>query len=86
MQRAIIARQVFQDRMGDRAHSVAVFEAHNEEIRREVPAERLLVFSVSEGWEPLCGFLGVPVPDVPFPKTNSVAEFRKGTWVANPKH
>jgi hypothetical protein len=42
-----------------------------------VPPERLLVHDVSEGWEPLCRFLQVPVPDGPFPRTNDTAEFRR---------
>jgi len=45
-------------------------------VKREVPPERLLVYDTPQGWEPLCAFLGVPVPDVPFPKTNSTEEFR----------
>jgi len=37
----------------------------------------LLVYEVSQGWGPLCRFLGVPVPDEPFPKTNTPAEWRE---------
>lgn len=44
--------------------------AHNEQVKRAVPAERLLVWEVGEGWEPLCEFLGVDVPDTPFPHAN----------------
>ncbi len=44
--------------------------AHNEEVKRSVPAERLLVWEVTEGWEPLCEFLGVEVPDEPLPHAN----------------
>jgi hypothetical protein len=36
-----------------------------------VPPERLLVFEAKDGWQPLCEFLGVPVPDVPYPRVNS---------------
>lgn len=43
---------------------------HYDEIRAAVPPERLLNFDLREGWEPLCAFLGKPVPDVPFPKKN----------------
>lgn len=39
-----------------------------------VPREKLLVMNLSEGWEPLCKFLGRPVPDVPFPRTNDADE------------
>jgi hypothetical protein len=44
--------------------------AHNEEVERSVPAERLLVWNVTDGWEPLCEFLGVDVPDGPLPHAN----------------
>lgn len=57
---------------------IAAFEKHNEAVKSAVPAERLLVYSVSEGWEPLCAFLGVDVPEIPFPHTNSgVSEVKK---------
>jgi Sulfotransferase domain len=44
--------------------------AHNEEVERVVPAERLLVWEVTDGWEPLCEFLEVDVPDEPLPHAN----------------
>jgi len=43
---------------------------HNDEVRRAVPAERLLEWEVTEGWEPLCGFLEVDVPSTPLPHAN----------------
>jgi hypothetical protein len=51
------------------------FIAHNEEVKRVVPADRLLVWEVTEGWEPLCAFLDVPVPDQPMPHANDRATF-----------
>lgn len=54
---------------------IAEFERHNEEVRSTVPAERLLVWSVTEGWEPLCEFLEVPVPDEPMPHVNDRETF-----------
>ncbi|KZT51675.1 hypothetical protein CALCODRAFT_122946 [Calocera cornea HHB12733] len=50
-----------------------VYVQQCEYIRSIVPKEQLLEFNVKEGWEPLCKFLGVPVPDVPFPRTNDTA-------------
>jgi hypothetical protein len=44
--------------------------AHDEEVKRTVPPERLLVWQVTDGWEPLCEFLGVDVPDEPLPHVN----------------
>lgn len=51
------------------------FKDHEEEVKRTVPPDRLLVYSVKEGWEPLCEFLGVPVPDEPFPRVNDTNDF-----------
>ncbi|WP_433178197.1 sulfotransferase family protein [Actinoallomurus sp. CA-150999] len=65
----------FGGRFEDAAYAKAVFIEHNDAVRREVPGERLLEFRVRQGWEPLCGFLGVPVPDEPFPRTNDRQEF-----------
>ena len=59
-----------------RDEAIARYERHNDEVARTVPAERLLIFDVEEGWEPLCSFLGVAVPDVPFPHLNDCAELR----------
>lgn len=44
-------------------------------IRGLVPKERLLEWTVEDGWEPLCEFLGKLVPDEPFPHINAAAEF-----------
>lgn len=55
---------------------VAAYERHNEQVRASIAPERLLAYDVTEGWEPLCAILGVPVPDEPFPMHNDVAEFR----------
>jgi hypothetical protein len=72
----IIWNGVFDGRMEDRAHVLDVFHRHEAAVRAEVPADRLLVFRASDGWEPLCRFLGVPVPTTPYPRTNSTAEFK----------
>jgi hypothetical protein len=66
----------FGGRFDDRENAIAAFEAHNAAVRAEVPADRLLVFEVTEGWQPLCDFLGVPVPAGPFPRANDAASFR----------
>ena len=54
---------------------MAAFTAHNEAVMAALPPNRLLVFHVREGWAPLCDFLGVPVPDEPFPRRNDRKEF-----------
>ncbi|KAK3049572.1 hypothetical protein LTR09_009240 [Extremus antarcticus] len=56
-----------------RENSRAAYRAHNELVKRVTPKERLLVFKLEDGWEPLCTHLGKPVPDVPFPRVNETA-------------
>lgn len=51
-----------------RAHCVDGYRRWIANVRATVPAERLLEFNVSAGWSPLCQFLGLPTPDVPFPR------------------
>jgi hypothetical protein len=65
----------FGERIGDRVFMTDYFRRHTEEVIAAIPAKRLLVYEVSQGWEPLCAFLGVPVPATPFPSENSRAEF-----------
>ncbi len=59
----------------DREGLINGFMDHNKAVREIIPEEQLLVFQVKEGWEPLCKFLNVPVPDEPFPRTNNREEF-----------
>eukprot|EP00088_Acartia_fossae_P062795 TRINITY_DN7605_c0_g2_i1.p1 TRINITY_DN7605_c0_g2~~TRINITY_DN7605_c0_g2_i1.p1 ORF type:complete len:298 (+),score=68.23 TRINITY_DN7605_c0_g2_i1:33-896(+) len=54
--------------------AVKFFNEHVEEVKSIIPPENLLVWEVKQGWGPLCNFLGVPVPDVPFPNVNDTAE------------
>jgi hypothetical protein len=65
----------FGGHLHDRAFMTDHFRKHTSEVVRAIPAERLLVYEVSQGWGPLCEFLGVRVPDEPFPAQNSRAEF-----------
>lgn len=58
-----------------RDHVIQVFNEHNRSVQQTVPADRLLVYEVKEGWEPLCRFLEVPVPDRPYPHANTREEF-----------
>jgi hypothetical protein len=65
-----IAPASFDGRVFDKGHCLEVFRKHNERVRKTVPTERLLVFRVQQGWEPLCRFLGVDVPNESFPHVN----------------
>ncbi len=63
-------------RLHDKAWMLERYHRHNAEVQATIPADRLLVYRVSDGWGPLCAFLGVPVPDAPFPRVNSTEEFK----------
>ncbi len=65
----------FGDRIHDREFVIGAFHRHNAEVRQTVPASRLLVYEVAQGWPPLCDFLGLPVPQEPFPRVNSREDF-----------
>lgn len=49
------------------------FLEHDAMVKELVPPERLLIFKLSDGWEPLCKFLGKPIPEKPFPHLNERA-------------
>jgi hypothetical protein len=75
--RDISFNRTFSGRLTDRAHCQAVFARHNQAVQEAISPDRLLVFDVKEGWEPLCAFLGVSVPgDEPFPRVNDTAAFQ----------
>jgi sulfotransferase family protein len=65
----------FGDKIHDREFLLAHFKRHTDEVVRTIPKERLLVYEVGSGWEPICRFLGVDVPDSPFPRENSREQF-----------
>ena len=73
---ALIAAKVFGGRMADRAHAIATYEANVREVMATIPAPRLLVYKLGDGWEPLCRHLGVAVPDQPYPSRNSTSDFQ----------
>jgi len=57
-----------------RENCTRTFNAHNAKVQERVPADRLLLFRVEDGWESLCEFLGHPVPHEPFPHVNEGVE------------
>lgn len=72
----------------DFRHDSAIdyFRRHNAAVQAEIPPERLLRYEVVDGWPPLCAFLDVPEPAVPFPRVNTGQEFRAdlGRLLAGP--
>lgn len=69
-------RKDFGDRIGDRGFMTDYFNRWNQSVIDNVPADKLLVFSSSDGWEPLCNFLDVATPEAPYPRVNSRDELK----------
>ncbi|KAI9282458.1 P-loop containing nucleoside triphosphate hydrolase protein [Umbelopsis sp. AD052] len=66
----------FQGKFEDKEATIKLFKEHDEEVKRTVPADRLLVFETGvDGWEKLCTFLGKDIPNKPWPHINTTKEF-----------
>jgi hypothetical protein len=72
---ALAGKETFGGVFDDRETAIAAYRLRLEQVRAAIPAHRLLVFDVAEGWAPLCRFLGVPAPETPFPHHNVRADF-----------
>jgi hypothetical protein len=67
----------FASRHAEPEDLIDAMRGHDEQVRRTVPAERLLVWEVGDGWEPLCAFLDVSVPAEPLPHLNDRKTFHE---------
>jgi hypothetical protein len=67
----------FNNRFRDKEYAIDVYNKHNERVQHIVPKDRLLVSDLTKNgrWDELCQFLEVPVPDVPFPRSNDTKQF-----------
>lgn len=63
--------KLFEGNFDDQSHMIQFFETYTQSVIDFVGEENLLVYDVRQGWEPLCEFLGEPVPDKPFPRLNT---------------
>jgi hypothetical protein len=85
MTRELILDRTFSGRLHDPAHAMDVYERHNQTVRDSINPERLLVYEVGSGWEPLCAFLDCPIPDAPYPHSNTRKEFSERRLSRNRK-
>jgi len=65
---------LFKNNFSDRESTELVYNEHIESVKKTIPADKLLIYRVNEGWDPLCEFLNVDKPEIPFPKVNDTAE------------
>lgn len=84
MARTLILDTMFAGRFLDREFAIQTYEQHNQQVIAAFPASQLLVLNVADGWQPLCEFLKLPVPEQPFPQSNTRAEFQQRFAVAPP--
>jgi hypothetical protein len=68
-------KEFFPKGFENKEASIKFFNDWNQSVIATVPKEKLLVYNVKEGWEPLCRFLNVPVPSKTFPHSNTTSEF-----------
>lgn len=66
----------FSNRLDDPQSMMDAYDRHNQAVRDGIPAQRLLEWTPTDGWEPICERLGLPVPTNPFPQTNNTNEWR----------
>lgn len=71
----LIGERVFAGRWGDRDHVIEVYEKNTADVQAAFGADRLLTCNPGDGWPPLCDFLEKPVPDTPYPHSNTAGEF-----------
>ena len=81
MAKRMILDETFHGKLLDKDYALEVFAKHTENVKRIVPADQLLLYQVSEGWEPLCRFLGCEVPESEFPRANSTQSFRTKNYL-----
>ncbi|OZJ04038.1 hypothetical protein BZG36_03570 [Bifiguratus adelaidae] len=77
MTKKVIWERSFDNRFQDKQYAIRKMEEHTQNVLEYKGKENVLIFRVQDGWEPLCAFLGEPVPDVPFPHTNDTKMFRE---------
>jgi Sulfotransferase domain len=73
----VVWQGAFNGRFEDRDYAIRTFQEWNRRVGERIPADRLLVYEVTEGWAPLCRFLDKPIPDTPFPHLNDAESFRR---------
>lgn len=73
----VLKEERFASDVLDKDIAIAAYNAHNDSVRSAVSADRLLVWEPGDGWDSICAALDLPVPDVPFPRMNTRADFER---------
>jgi hypothetical protein len=82
----LIAEQVFGGRPDDRSHAIATYNRNTEAVIESVDPERLLIHNLGDGWDPLCNWLGLSVPEVSYPTGNTTKDLNNRLADKNVNH
>jgi len=75
MRRMWAAQGVFSGAELQPGQLAEAISRYQEQVQRNIPEDQLLVWNVQDGWEPLCRFLEVDVPQAQFPRLNDSKMF-----------
>ena len=75
MAEKIVTELTFENATNDKEFVLAKFQQRIDDVKEAIPAERLLIYQVTEGWAPLCEFLNVSIPEGDFPRSNAKVDF-----------
>ena len=73
----LIVERVFGCAPDDKDAVLRRYQQYIEEVQKSLPPERLLTMDIGEGWDRLCEFLGLPIPDEPYPLLNTTRDYAK---------
>lgn len=71
----MIVKNTFQGNIIDPEHCIKVFNQNVQAVKDAFKGDKLFIYNIGDGWEGLCKWLDVPIPDTPFPRTNNQKEF-----------
>lgn len=72
----LIGKKLFDERFDDKDFVIDLYERNTRDVQAVFSSDRLLTYELGSGWEPLCQFLDIPVPQTEFPRSNSTDEFQ----------
>ena len=77
-----LLRDRFSDCLDDPTAMVEAYVCHNDAVRAQIPASRLLEWNLGDGWDPICERLGLPVPGRAIPRHELDGRVPRDDWYA----
>jgi len=72
----LVGERVFANRFDDKEYVIGIYEKNIRDVQSAFSSDRLLTYELGSGWDPICHFLDKPVPETPFPKSNTTDDFQ----------